>query len=138
MTSMLHILWWKRHVEEVILWSQLRVYVTYWPNYLCTISSFTLFPKHSEVFCMHTVFEKGRCLKWNTLLALLIFHPDFVMCLKNMLFFSLGCGPILYRSRSQCGVWKYGTWPTNCVNLHTAFPHVCFCYTYTETRNCLG
>ena len=84
---MLCIPWWKRHVEEEIWWSQLRIYVTYWPNYLCTISSFILFPKHSEVFCMCTLFEKGRCLKWNTLLALLIFHPNIVICFNKYVVF---------------------------------------------------
>jgi len=36
---------------------------------------------------MCTVFEKGRCLKWYTLLALLIFHPDVVICFNKYVVF---------------------------------------------------
>ena len=36
---------------------------------------------------MCTVFEKERCLKRNTLLALLIFHPDFVICFNKYVVF---------------------------------------------------
>jgi hypothetical protein len=36
---------------------------------------------------MCTVFEKGHCLKWNTLLALLIFHSDVVICFNKYVVF---------------------------------------------------
>lgn len=51
------------------------------------ISLFTLFPNHGNVFHMCAVFVKGQYLKWCSLLALIIFHSNVVICFNKYVVF---------------------------------------------------